>query len=117
MTEFVLNKSKQVTEYWNGKSQLPEKITVMSYHPTMSEFELLSIICTLHGYVTAFDILTGADEGSEKDKDISSVLTAFQMYILPKMPLSNYSSSDKRNKSIDSIQVKPIDSNVHGNKI
>jgi hypothetical protein len=110
MTEFVLNKSKNVAEYWNGKGQLPDKITVMSYHSTMSEFELLSIICTLHGYLTAFDILTGAEEGSEKDKDITSVLTAFQMYIYPKMPLSNYSSSDKRQKKLDdSTKPKAIE--------
>ncbi len=110
MTEFVLNKSKNASEYWNGKGQLPDKITVMSYHPTMSEFELLSIICTLHGYLTAFDILTGAEEGSDKDKDITSVLTAFQMYIYPKMPLSNYSGADKRQKKIDeSTKPKAIE--------
>jgi hypothetical protein len=64
----------------------------------MAEFELLSIIAALHGYVTAFDILSGADPHSEKDDDITSVMTAFQMYISPKMPLSNYSGKDKRMK-------------------
>ena len=94
--KFVLNKTKVVAEYWNGTSGLPDEINVMSYDPIMSEFELLSIVCSLHGYVTAFDILTGANPDTEKDKDINAVLSAFQMYIYPKMPLSKYSSADKR---------------------
>jgi hypothetical protein len=93
--KFVLNKTKLVHE-WNGDSPLPNEINVMSYHPTMSEFELLSIVCSLHGHITAFDILTGANPDTEKDKDINAVLSAFQMYIYPKMPLSKYTSSDKR---------------------
>jgi hypothetical protein len=110
MTKFTLNKSKNVSEYWNGKKSLPDEINVMSYDPVISEFELLSLICALHGYLTAFDILTGANTDTEKDKDITSVLTAFQMYILPKMPLSSYSSSDKRIKPMDTnVVVKPID--------
>lgn len=96
MVKFTLNKSKKVSDYWNGKDTLPEEINVMSFHPIISEFELLSIICALHGYLTAFDILTGANSDTEKDKDINSVMTAFQMYIFPKMPMSNYSGSDKR---------------------
>jgi hypothetical protein len=40
--------------------------------------------------------MTGAEGDTEKDKDIAAVMTAFQMYISPKMPLSNYSGSDKR---------------------
>jgi hypothetical protein len=107
MPKFKLDKSKNPSEYWNGKSNLPDEINVMSYHATTSELELLSIICTLHGYLTAFDILTGAEEGTEKDNDITSVLTAFQMYIYPKMPLSSYSGSDKRIKPSDaSTQTK-----------
>ena len=78
---------------WNG-GILPKEINVVSSHPIISEFELLAIICTLHGHVTAFDILTGAEPNSEKDTDINSVMSAFQSYILH--PLSNYSSSDKR---------------------
>ena len=114
MSKFTLNKSKQPNDYWNGKSSLPDEINVMSYNPIISEFELLSLICALHGFITAFDILTGADNDTEKDKDISAVLTAFQMYIYPKMPLSNYSSTDKRIKPIDaSLQpIKPVDSKI-----
>jgi hypothetical protein len=111
MTKFILNKSKNISEYWNGNATLPDEISVMSYHPIISEFELLSLICGLHGYVTAFDILTGANNDTEKDKDITSVLTAFQMYIYPKMPLSNYSGSDKRIKPSETItKIKPIES-------
>jgi hypothetical protein len=110
MVKFTLNKSKDPAIYWNGAKPLPNEINVMSYHPIMSEFELLSIISTLHGYLTAFDIITGADTDTEKDKDINSVLTAFQMYIYPKMPISNYSSSDKRLKKQDeSIKAVAID--------
>ena len=113
MTKFTLNKAKNSTEFWNGKKGLPDEINVMSYDPIISEFELLTLICALHGYITAFDILTGANSDTEKDKDITSVLTAFHMYILPKMPLSNYSSSDKRIKPNDTnIPVKPIDSKI-----
>jgi hypothetical protein len=112
MTKFTLNKTRSISEYWNGKSPLPDEINVMSYNTVISEFELLSLICALHGVVTAFDILTGADSDTEKDKDINSVLSAFQMYIYPKMPLSNYSSSDKRIKPTDNPQIKPIDPKI-----
>lgn len=111
MTKFTLNKSKNPSQYWNGKTPLPDEINVMSYDPVISEFELLSLISSLHGYLTAFDVLTGADSNTEKDTDINAVLTAFQMYIYPKMPLSNYSNSDKRIKPSDTItKIKPIES-------
>ena len=84
--------------FWNGMSSLPDEINVMSYHESMAEFELLSMICTLHGCITAYDLLTGAVEGTEKDRDIQSVMTAFQAYLHPKMPSSKYSDSDKRLK-------------------
>ena len=110
MVKFTLNKSKKVSDYWNGKDALPDEINVMSFHPIISEFELLSILCALHGYLTAFDILTGANSDTEKDKDINSVMTAFQMYILPKMPMSNYSGTDKRIVlGKDTIKPSPID--------
>jgi hypothetical protein len=113
MVKFTLDKTKNVKEYWNGEKSLPDEINVMSYHPVMSEFELLSIICALHGYLTAFDILTGADSNTEKDKDINSVMTAFQMYVSPKMPLSNYSATDKRMKAKEqSLEIKPIDPKI-----
>lgn len=108
MTKFTLNMAKNPAEYWNGKGTLPAEINVMSYHPIISEFELLSLICAVHGYLTAFDILTGADSNSEKDVDINAVMTAFQMYIYPKMPISNYSASDKRMKASE-MTPKPID--------
>jgi hypothetical protein len=109
--KFVLNKSKSV-EGWNGTSVLPNEINVMSYHPIMSEFELLSIICSLHGHLTAFDILTGADMNTEKDRDINVVLNAFQMYIYPKMPLSKYTSTDKRIDNMkDNFKQMAIDPN------
>lgn len=109
--KFILNKEKSINEYWNGKRTLPDEINVMSYVPQMAEFELLSVISTLHGYVNAFDVLTGADEGTEKDKDINAVMTAFQMYLLPKMPLTGYSGkSDKRIQDTTSSQkIIPID--------
>jgi len=113
MTKFTLNRTKNPAEYWNGKDGLPAEINVMSYHPIISEFELLSLICGLHGYLTAFDILMGAADGSEKDADINAVITAFQMYIYPKMPISNYSAKDKRITSMVSglgaLTIKPID--------
>ena len=96
--KFTLSTQKSPSEYWNGSKALPPEINVVHFHPCMAEFELLSIIAALHGYVTAFDILSGADPHSEKDDDITSVMTAFQMYISPKMPLSNYSGKDKRMK-------------------
>jgi hypothetical protein len=113
MPKFILSKSKNTNEYWNGKSSLPDEINVLSYHPIISEFELLSLICGLHGYLTAFDILTGADSETEKDKDINAVMTAFQMYLYPKMPLSNYSSSDKRITPNEQFsKIKPIDAKI-----
>jgi hypothetical protein len=86
-------RTKQIT--WNGLKELPSEINVLSSHPEMAEFELLSVIATLHG-VTAFDMLVGAGEGTEKDRDINQVMEAFQHYISPKMPLANYSQKDKR---------------------
>lgn len=94
MTKYILNKNANIS--WNGTSSLPNEINVISNNPIIAEFELLAIICGLHGYVTAFDILIGADTNSEKDADINSVLAVFQQYIYPKMPISNYYSSDKR---------------------
>ena len=108
--KFTLCKDKNPAEYWNGKDTLPNEINVMSFHPVISEFELLSIICALLGYLTAFDIMTGADSDTEKDKDIAAAMTAFQMYISPKMPLSNYSGSDKRIIATkEPLKITPIE--------
>jgi hypothetical protein len=94
--KYTLHRHVNPSEYWNGMKPLPDEINVMSYHPQMAEFELLSILCTLHGYPTAYDLLTGSVSDTEKDGDIRSIMTAFQAYLHPKMPPSNYSESDKR---------------------
>ena len=108
--KFHLKKDKNPAEFWNGLKPLPQEINVLSFHPQMAEFELLSIIATLHGYVTAFDILTGANPDTEKDNDITSVLTAFQLYLAPKMPLSKYSLHDKRIQSVMERRIIPNES-------
>lgn len=82
---------------WHGRKPLPAEINTVQNEPQMAEFELLSVIATLHG-VTAFDILIGAEEESEKDRDIGEVLGAFQAFIRPKMPQSNYTGKDTRKK-------------------
>lgn len=95
---------------WNGVKPLPTEINVISYDIRSAEIELLSIICRLHGHMTAFDLLTGAEPDTEKDKDIGAVLAAFQAYISPRMPLSHYTSADKRIKPARTDQpVIPID--------
>lgn len=108
--KYILSKMKPTTEFWNGVKLLPPEINVISYVPQMAEFELLSVICTLHGFVNAFDILTGSDPGTEKDKDINAVMTAFQLYLLPRMPMSNYSDSEKRNSNVANFQSTAINS-------
>lgn len=80
---------------WHGIQSLPDEINTVQNKQELAEFELLAVIATLHG-ISAFDLITGATEDSEKDRDITEVLTAFQAYIKPKMPLSNYTGSDKR---------------------
>ena len=96
--------------FWTGNSPLPVEINVMSYDICTAEFQLLSILCSLHGYVTAFDLLTGSSAGTEKDADITSIMTAFQGYISPKMPLSNYTDTDRRAKPSSGKKGPPIDS-------
>lgn len=95
--KFILCKSKATIDYWNGTKPLPNEINVLSYSQQMAEFELIGVICTLHGFIHAYDVITGADQRTEKDKDINAIMTAFEMYLYPKMPLSGYSgSSEKR---------------------
>lgn len=103
----LYNKNDQV--YWNGMKPLPDEIFVIHSQPQQAEFELLSIITGLHGCITAFDMITGSEEGTEKDADINAVLKAFQQYIYPRMPLSMYTSSEKRIKPTSS--TKPIIAN------
>jgi len=94
---------------WNGIKPLPSEINVISHQPHMAECELLSVICVLHGHVTAFDLLTGPEPDSEKDKDLSSIMVAFQAYVHPKMPLSNYTGADQRSKPAVDKKRPPID--------
>ena len=94
--KYMLKKTSELDAKWNGKAKLPDEINVMSYDVSAAEFELLMMICALHGHVTAFDLLTGAESETEKDRDISVVMEAFQRYIYPKMPLSNYTNKDAR---------------------
>jgi hypothetical protein len=110
--KFTLHHDTNSDTYWNGAKPLPTTIHVPSYDIFMAELELLSIICSLHGHLTAFDILTGADAGTEKDRDMTAVLTAFQRYLYPRMPLSRYGPNDKRMKSVvgATSRVVPIDS-------
>jgi hypothetical protein len=81
---------------WNGVTALPDTIHVVHSSSHLAEFELLSSICGLHGHVTAFDVLTGADSGTEKDADLTAVQEAFQAFLAPRMPLTRYDSADKR---------------------
>jgi hypothetical protein len=94
--KYTLATDKPSASYWNGDKPLPSTIHVISHNIHVAELELLTILCTLHGKVTAFDILTGAEPATEKDADLNSVLTALQQYVCPKMPLSNYTESDSR---------------------
>lgn len=106
--KYTLAKDKLPSSYWNGAKPLPDTIHVISHVIHVAELELLTILCTLHGSVTAFDILTGAEPETEKDTDLNSVLTAFQQYVYPKMPLSNYTSEDKRSIP-QTMKQKPMD--------
>lgn len=106
--KYTLATDKVVSSYWNGDKPLPSTIHVISHTIHVAELELLTILCTLHGKVTAFDILTGAESGTEKDADLNSVLTALQQYVYPKMPLSNYTESDSRVVP-QPMKKKPVD--------
>jgi hypothetical protein len=112
--KFKLHKLKQnPSEYWNGKLPLPDEINVISPLLPMAEFQLLSILCSLHGYISPFDLLTGSQSDSEKDRDIVAVLTAFQWYLYPRLPLTHYSSEERRLISNNkSITFQPIDPKI-----
>jgi hypothetical protein len=83
-------------EYWNGIEALPAEIHVPSGQTRLAEFQLLSLLGTLHGHLGAYDLLMGAESGSEKDRDIVAVLTAFQWYLYPRMPAARYTAGEKR---------------------
>ncbi len=95
--KFTLATHRQLpAEYWNGLQPLPEEIHVPSGQTRLAEFQLLSLLGTLHGHLGAYDLLMGAESGSEKDRDIVAVLTAFQWYLYPRMPSTRYTDADKR---------------------
>lgn len=92
--KYVLRGAPLLT--WNGQRELPREIHTLQNAPKLSEFELLAAICGLHGYVCAMDVLTGAEKGTEKDADLDAVFCAFEAYLSPQLPLSLYTSEDKR---------------------
>jgi len=95
--KFTLATHRQLpAEYWNGAQALPEEIHVPSGQTRLAEFQLLSLLGTLHGHLGAYDLLMGAESGSEKDRDIVAVLTAFQWYLYPRMPAARYTEAERR---------------------
>jgi hypothetical protein len=72
--KFTLKRDRNVADYWNGMKPLPAEINVVSHSQHMAECELLSVLSVLHGHLTPFDILTGSDPDTEKDRDITAVL-------------------------------------------
>lgn len=84
---------------WNGRRPLPSTIHVINPDPILAEWELLTILAGLHGWVCAYDVLMGAEQGSEKDTDLAILLDAFRAYIGPqRMPFSRYTLDDRREK-------------------
>ena len=95
--KFTLHRLRQdPTEYWNGQQPLPDELAVQSASLPMAEFQLLALVCSLHGGISPYDILTGSEPDTEKDRDIVAVLTAFQWYVYPRMPRTAYSGNGKR---------------------
>ena len=81
--------------YWTGIHPLPSELNVFSYDMPSAEWELLVLLARLHGHMTPYDLLTGAGEDTEKDKDITSVLNAYHSYH-PRIPLTGYTVADIR---------------------
>jgi hypothetical protein len=95
--KFTLHRSKQApAEYWNGRNGLPDELHVTSPVIAVAEFELLSLLCSLHGWLTPFDLLSGAEPATEKDRDMIAVLTALQWYVYPRMPMTRYTVTGAR---------------------
>ena len=95
--KFILHRVRQdPSQYWNGRQALPEELTVQSASLPLAEFQLLALLCALHGGMSPYDILTGSEPDTEKDKDIIAILTAFQWYVYPRMPLTAYTVRGKR---------------------
>lgn len=103
---------------WNGQRELPREIHTLQHAGKLAEFELLGAICGLHGYVCAMDVLTGAEKGTEKDADLDAVLSAFQAYLAPQLPLSMYTEEDARiHAHVRSVPPNAIDSTTTATKI
>lgn len=96
--KFTRHGHTEPATYWTGIRPLPAEINVISHDLVMAEWELLTIIGMLHGRVSPYDIMTGADQGTEKDDDITSILNAFHNYVHPRMPISRYTPADTRIK-------------------
>jgi hypothetical protein len=97
--KFSLHRLQQhPSTYWNGKQDLPDELTVQSPTVAIAEFQLLALLCSLHGTLTPYDLLTGSEPDTEKDRDLISVLTAFQWYVYPRMPLTRYTVQGERIK-------------------
>lgn len=96
--KFSRDTSVDPSTYWNGMHPLPVDINVVSHDMVTAEWELFMMLGRLHGHVSPYDILTGADQGTEKDKDITNILTAFHAFIYPRMPVSRYTPNDVRIK-------------------
>lgn len=95
--KFTLYKVRQApSEYWNGRQELPDELNVPSPIIGLAEFQLLALLCSLHGKMSPFDLLIGSEPDTEKDRDMVAVLTAFQWYVYPRMPLTGYSGTGKR---------------------
>ena len=95
--KFILCKTRQApSEYWNGRQALPDELHVASPVIGLAEFQLLALVCALHGGISPFDLLTGSEPDTEKDRDMVAALTAFQWYVHPRMPLTAYHGSGKR---------------------
>ena len=89
--------TKQHTVEWNSNQELPEEIYVTSENIELAEWELLAILARLHR-ISPIDILTGADSGTEKDRDLGVLLKAFQAYQV-RIPLTHYTIQDEKIKN------------------
>jgi len=113
--KYVLRKSPPT---WNGQRELPQEIHTLQGAGRLGEFELLGAICGLHGYVCAMDVLTGAEKGTEKDADLDAVLSAFQAYLAPHLPLSMYTEEDARIRAhVRSVPPNAMDPMATATKI
>ena len=82
--KYTLDQRVPSQTFWNGATALPLAITVLHSLPQMAEFELLSILCTLHGHVTAYDILTVQIQGRTRTRTLFRFLSPFKpISILP----------------------------------